>query len=163
MFRKFDSSGNLTGFLIARVVDLLFRGNERFGKEASVAIQTFRAGGVETLTEEQPIIFTALPIEKAKNGILKLSHQHYAEDLKTMEINNYTDSGRITQPALLKSTFKQALGSLIWLHQARPDIGFTFAQIATQILESFESATKAKALASLYNKIVKFVKNRPMK
>ena len=163
MFNKFDSAGNLTGFMIAHVDDLLFCGTERFRKEAIAAIQTFRTGEVETLTVNQPIIFTGLLIEQANNGRINLSQQHYAEELKLMEVDNYVDSTRITQPAVLKSTFKQALGSLIWLHQTRPDIGFTITQLATQIVEACESVTKARALAGIYNKIVKFVKNHPRK
>ena len=109
MFNKFDSAGNLMGFLIAHVDDLLFCGTDRFRKEATSAIQTFRTGEVETLTTEQSIIFTGLLIEKTKTGRINLSQQHYAEELKMMEIEKYADSTRIVQPALLKSTFKQAL------------------------------------------------------
>ena len=78
-----------------------------------------------------------------------------------MDITNFTDYARIAQPALLKSTFEQALGSRIWIHQARPGIGFAITQKATQIAEACESVTKAKALACIYNKIVEFAKNHP--
>ena len=163
MFNKFDSHGNLIGMLIAHVDDLLFCGTERFRKEAIAAIQTFRTGEVETLTQKQHIIFTGLLIELNSDGKIHLSQQHYAEEMQHMNIDSYVDSTRVIQPALLKSTFKQGLGSLIWLHQTRPDIGFTITQIATQIVEACESPTKAKALANLYNKIVKFVKNHQRK
>ena len=163
MFNKFDSAGNLAGFLIAHVGDLLFCDTDRFRKEAISAIQTFSTGEVETATQEQSITFAGLLIEMAQAGRIHLSQQHYAEELKLMEIDKYTDSQRITQPALLRSTFKQALGSLIWLHRTRPDIGFTITQIATQIVEACESVTKAKTLAGIYNKIVKFAKSHPPK
>ena len=163
MFNKFDSQGNLIGMLIAHVDDLLFCGTERFRKEAITAIQTFRTGEVETLTQKQHIIFTGLLIELTSERKIHLSQQHYADEMQHMNIDSYIDSTRVLQPALLKSTFKQGLGSLIWLHQTRPDIGFTITQIATQIVEACESPTKARILANLYNKIVKFVKNHQRK
>ena len=163
MFNKFDSQGNLTGMLIAHVDDLLFCGTDRFRKEAIAAIQTFRTGEIETLTTKQPIIFTGLLIELSQNSRIHLSQQQYVDEMQQMNIDQYVDSTGVKQPAMLKSTFKQGLGSLIWLHQTRPDIGFTITQIATQIVEACESMTKAKALANLYNKIVKFVKNHQRK
>ena len=163
MFNKLDSHGRLAGFLIAHVDDLLFCGTESFRKEAIAAIQTFRTGDIETLKPDHPIIFTGLLLEVNHQGKINLSQEHYINELQLMDINLYVDSTSIRNPALLKSTFKQGLGSLIWLHQTRPDIGFTITQIATQIVEACESATKARTLAALYNKIVKFAKNHPRK
>ena len=67
----------------------------------------------------------------------------------------------LTHPGPPKSTFKQGMVSLIWIYQTRADVGVAIPQMATQVAESCESATKAKALPNLYNKIVKFAKHRP--
>ena len=163
MFHKFDSQGDLMGMLIAHVGDLLFCGTDRFRKEAISAIQTFRTGEIETLTQESPIIFTGLLIELTHNGRILLPQQQYVDEMQLMSIDTYIDSGGVTHPALLKSTFKQGIGYLIWLHQTRPDIGFAITQIATSVVEACESPTKAKALANLYNKIIKFAKNHQRK
>ena len=58
IFSKKDKNGELAGCLIAHVADLLFRSTVQFRKEAIDAIKTFRAGDIETLTRESPIIFT---------------------------------------------------------------------------------------------------------
>ena len=163
MFNKFDSRGRLSGFLIAHVDDLLFCGTESFRKEAITAIQTFRTGDVETLTSDHPIIFAGLLIEVVAQGWIQLSQEHYVNEMQLMNIEDYVSATTIINPAMLKSTFKQGLGSLIWLHQTRPDIGFAITQIATQIVDACESASKAKTLVALYNKIVKFAKNHPRK
>ena len=83
----------------------------------------------------------------------------YADELHTMDISEYIAGRRIANAAAPKSTFKQCLRELIWLRQARPGIGFAITQIATQIVEAFESPAKECALANLYNKIARFVKN----
>ena len=163
MYTKRDSHGELSGLLVAHVDDLLFCGTAQFRKDAIHAIQTFRTGEVETLTETTPIIFTGLLIEKEVSGTLLLSQQMYADELPLMHIAEYLGPHGITNPAGLKSTFKQGLGALIWLHQTRPDIGFTITQIATQIVEGCSSKEKATHVMNLYNKIVKFVKNHPRK
>ena len=162
MFSKLDSHGNLAGILVAHVDDLLFFGTPTFRKEALQAIHTFRTGEVEAVTKTTPIIFTGMLIELDSSSIL-LSQQMYAGELPIMDIAEYLNGDRITNAAGLKSTFKQGLGALIWLHQTRPDIGFTVTQMATQIVGACESAQKAIQLARIYNKIVKFVKNHRMK
>ena len=80
-----------------------------------------------------------------------------------MNISGYIQYSRITNSSGLKSTFNQGMGALIWLRQTRQDIGFATTQIATQIVEECESPEKARQLANLYNKIVKFAKNRQLK
>ena len=163
IYSKRDSHGELTGILVAHVDDLLYCGTPTFRKEAYQAITTFRTGELETLTKTSPIIFTGMLLELDSPTSILLSQQMYAEELPTMEISEYIQESRIVNQAGLKSTFKQGLGALIWLHQTRPDIGFTITQMATQIVEACESADKAIQLMRLYNKIVKFVKNHRRK
>ena len=80
-----------------------------------------------------------------------------------MDISEYLSAIGVANPAELKSTTKQGLGSLIWLQQTRPDIGFTITQIATKIVEACECSEKALKVANLYNKIARFAKNRRRK
>ena len=102
-------------------------------------------------------------IELESPRSILLPRQMYADELPVMNVSEYINHNRITNPAGLKSTFKQGLGSLIWLRQTRQDIGFAITQIATQIAEACDSADKAAQLDNLYNKIVKFVKNHQRK
>ena len=157
-FSKRDSQGKLTGCLAVRVDDILFCGTPKFRKESITAIQTLRAGDIETLTSPSLITFTGLTIELGANRSITLSQQLYADELPTMDISEYVQDFRITNAKQLKSTFKQGLGDLIWFHQTRPDIGFAITQMATQLVEARESPEKARALANLYIKIVRFVK-----
>ena len=88
-----------------------------------------------------------------------LSQQMYADELPLMDISEYLSPTGVTNSDELKSTSKQRSGALIWLRQTRPDIGFTITQMATQIAEAFGSSEKARKIAQMYNKIVKFFKN----
>ena len=58
IYPKRDSHGELTGVLIAHVGALLFFGTPIFRQESIQAIQTFRTGALETITQESPITFT---------------------------------------------------------------------------------------------------------
>ena len=160
IFSKKDAKGESAGSLIAHVDDLMFCGTPQFQKESIHAIQTFRTGEVETLTIDAPIIFTGLAIELDSANAIFLSQQMYAGELPVADVTEYLNGNSILNADALKSTSKQGLGSLIWLRQARPDIGFTATQMATQIVVSRESPEKARKLARLYNKIVRFAKNR---
>ena len=163
IYSKRDSHGNLAGLLVAHVDDLLFCGTATFRKEALRVIHTFRTGDVETLTKTSPIISTGMMIELDSPTSILLPQQMYADELPVMDVTEYVSKSGITNAAGLKSTFKQGLGALIWLHQTRPDIGFAVTQMATQIVEACESPEKAIQLARLYNKMVKFVKNHRRK
>ena len=160
MCPKRDSHGELTVALVAHVGDLLFCGAPTFREESTHATRTLRTGDLETIAQDSPIIFTGLAIELESPYSILLSRQMYDGELPIMNIAEYLQNKRVADPAGLRSTFKQGLGSPIWLHQTRPDIGFAITQNATQILEACESADKAIHLANLYNKIVKFAKNR---
>ena len=163
MYSKRDSQGELTGLLVAHAGDLLFCGTSTFRKEAIHAVKTFRTGELETVTPSTPIISTGLKIELDSSGTILLSQQMYADELPHMDVTEYIHLEKIVNSVGLKSTFKQGIGALIWMHQTRPDIGFTITQMATQIAEACEGAEQAIQLARLHNKIVKFTKNHPRK
>merc|ERR1719158_1395931 len=99
-------------------------------------------------------------IELESPGAILPHQQMYADELPVMNISEYLKDKEITNPAGLRSTSKQGMGALIWLHQTRPDIGFATTQIAPPIAEACESSEKSVQIANPYNKIAKFAKNR---
>ena len=121
----------LDGILLAHVDDLLFTGSKSFITLVINALKAFRTGDLETLTTQAPIIFTGMLIEKKADGAILPPHQHYVQELPTMNIEHCIGDNQITDASDLRSTFRQGLGSLIWAHQTRPDVGFTITQIAT--------------------------------
>ena len=123
----------------------------------------FRTGEAEASAHDSPIAFTGLMFELESPTTIPPSHQMYEEELPIMDLSGYLSNHGITNPTAMKSTFNQGLGALIWLHQTRPDVEFAIKKIATRILEDFESPEKAQKVANLYNKIVRFVKNRRRK
>ena len=80
-----------------------------------------------------------------------------------MSLDSCINQGEITNADDLRSTFRQAVGALIWVHQTRPDIGFTITQMSTSSVAASKSVEEAKDLCRKYNKIVKFMKNHPRK
>ena len=78
-----------------------------------------------------------------------------------MDISEYVHRDQLVNVKDLQSTFRQGLGALIWIHQARPDVGFLITKIATDLTHSRTERPKAIALSKLYNKTVRFSKNHP--
>ena len=107
MYTECDSHGELNGLLVGHVDDLLFRGAAQFRKDAIHAIQTSRAGEVETLTESTHIVFAGMLIEKETAGTLLLSRQMYADELPLMHIAEYLGPQGIANSAGLRLTPKQ--------------------------------------------------------
>ena len=80
-----------------------------------------------------------------------------------MSLDSCINQGEITNADDLRSTFRQAVGALIWVHQTRPDIGFTITQMSTSSVAASKSVEEAKDLCRKYNEIAKFMKNHPRK
>ena len=122
-------------------------------------IRTFRAGDIESLTAKSPIIFTGLLIERRRDGAITLSKTHNADELKKIAptdfINN--NNNEIKDTGKLRTSIRQALGSLIWLHQTRPDVGYDVTRIATEAVAACATATLALQSIALYNKTVRSV------
>ena len=80
-----------------------------------------------------------------------------------MDISCYMTHDRLGNANGLKSTFRQGLGSLIWIHQTRPDVGFLITKLATDMIRSCADLTKAKQWRNLYSKTVRFIRRHQIK
>ena len=89
-----------------------------------------------------------------------LSQQHYIQELPVMNIDHCIKESEIADVNDLRSTFRHCLGSLILVHQTRPDVGFAITQIATVTKEALVSVELAKEACMKYNRIAKFMRNR---
>ena len=163
VFTRLDQHQLTEGILIAHVDDLLFTGTETFLNDVIRALNVFRTGELETLTRKSPIAFTGIQIELVRSGTILLSQEAYIRELPTMNINEFISGGKIMDRKKVRILFRQELGSLICAHQSRPDVGFAIARIATESPKSRESPEKARNIAALYNKTIKFLRNRPRK
>ena len=110
-----------------------------------------------------PITFTGLYIEIAQQGAIVLSQEPYIKELPTMNVESCIQNNIVTNPSDLRSTFRQAIGALIWTHQTRPDIGYTITLMSTSSVSACKSPGEAREICRRYNKIVKFMKNHPRK
>ena len=155
-------NGELGGALIIRVDDILYVGKKEFLGRVESAIKQFRIGGIEILSLEKKVIFTGLEIQLSENKSIVASQKQYISELPTMGISQYVNQDKIANVKDLQSTFRQGLGGLIWIHQSRPDVGYLIAKMATDLITACADAKKAVALGKLYNKIARFLKNRPI-
>ena len=153
----------LDGMLLAHVDDLLFTGSKLLIEIVLKALRTFRTGDLETLATKVPIIFTGMMLWKLDNGDILLSQQHYVQELPTKNIDHCIQGEQIADVADLRSTSRQGMGSLIWAHRTRPDVGFTITQIATGSKAALSSATAAREICRKYNRIIKFMRNHQRK
>ena len=122
MYSKLDSLGQICGFLIVHVDDLLYTGTTEFLALVKKVVAQFRVGETQILTEEEPLTFTGLDIQKGPGNSLVLSQETYAKDLPIMDITQYVNQKGLKNVSELKSTFRKGIGSLIWIHQTRPDL-----------------------------------------
>ena len=116
------------------------------------------------MTEKDSLTFTGLDIQKGPGKSLVLSQETYARDLPVMDIAQYVNQKGLENVDELKSTIRQWLGSLIWIHQTRPDVGFLVAKLATDLIRACSGAEKkAKKWCQAYNKTIRFVKRNDCK
>ena len=163
MYSKIDSLGRICGFLIAHVDDLLYTGATEFLSLIKRIVSQFRVGETQVLTENESLTFTGLDIQKGPSKSLVLSQETYAKDLPIMDITQYVTQKGLRNVSELKSTFRQGVGSLIWIHQTRPDVGFSIAKLATDLIQACEDAGKADKWCKAYNKAIRFIKRNGCK
>ena len=159
MFAKYDHRRMLTSFLICHVDDILFTGTDPDLILVEEILRTFRAGDTEHLTLTNPIIFTGLLIELSPNMSISLSQNQYAADLPKIDVAEFLKNDSIIDAKLLRTALRQALGSLIWLHQTRPDIGYDITRLATDAALAVTDPALALQCINLYNKTVRFVQS----
>ena len=116
--------------LLARLCDLLFTGPTQFRALVIRKLKSLRAGELETLSSKSPITFTGLMIVIDTVGTVILSREPYIRELPTMDIESRIAWAKVSNPADLRSTFRQSIGALLWVHKTRPDIGFTIAHLS---------------------------------
>ena len=119
-------------------------------------LRTYRSGEIEYLTEKSPIMFTGLLIEKRHDGAITLSQTHNDDELIEIHPADFALNNQIGDAGKLRTALRQALGSLIWLHQTRPDIGYDIARIATEAVAACTAPNLALQCVALCNKTVRF-------
>ena len=124
MFTKYDCRGSLSAFVVCRVGDILFTGTDVELGNVEKALRTFRAGKTAHLALGTPIVYTGLLLELFSDGALTLSQTQYDLDPKKISIEDHISRGEIVCRRAHRNKLRQAMGSLIWLRQTRPDIGF---------------------------------------
>ena len=58
-------------------------------------------------------------------------------------------SRKVENVSDVKSTSRRRLGTLIWAHRTRPDVGFLIAKLATDMIHSFPDSNKDKKWCDL--------------
>ena len=147
------------GILTAHVDDLLFTGATNFSNEVIRALKVFRTGEHGTSSRKSPISLTGIQIGLGRSGAILLSQEAYIRAVPVMNLGEFISCVIVEEK--IRISPRQCLGSLIWAHQSRRDVGFAIARIATGRPQSFESPGKARNIAALYNKATKFVRNHP--
>ena len=146
----------LDGLLIIHVDDIMITGTAQFIQDAVRIISTFKTGAVEELSVTHGITYLGLQLRTVTDGSVYSSQSDYVRDLIQMDIKEYLPGDKIVAPQLLKSTFRQGIGAMIWIHQTRPDVGFIITHLATTLVESCVGASKARRWMQQYNKLVRF-------
>lgn len=80
-----------------------------------------------------------------------------------MSVDHCVKDNQIVDVEYLRITFRQGMGSLIWVHQTWQDVGFTIAQIAADSKAALPSVLNAKEICRKYNRIVRFMRNHQRK
>ena len=154
-----DGDSLLEGLLIIHAGDIMITGTSKFTQDAVRIISTFKIGDVEELSANREIAYLWMQLRTTKGGSAYLSQSAYIEDLIQMDIKEYLLNGKIAAPQLRKSTFRQGLGTMIWTHQTRPDVGFVITHLATTLVESCLDALESRRRMRQYNKLVRFAQS----
>ena len=165
-FTKHTTGGSsmLQGMIAVHVGDILFVGSPQFMQQTESILRTFRAGTTELLTPDKPIAFLGIKLERSEDMSVWISQTHYIDDMPKMNLSDcLSDHGQIIDVKQYRTAVKQALGSLIWIHQTRPDIGFNITKLATDAVKSCTSGDLARKLISLYNKTLRYLRNHGRK
>ena len=96
------------------------------------------------MSKSDPLTFTGLEIQRGPQNRLILSQETYASELPTMDLTPYVTQKGLKNASVLKSTSRQGLGSLIWIHQTLPDVGFLNTKLATDMIQACVDVDKAK-------------------
>ena len=136
MYPKLDYQGGICGFLMVRVGDLLYTGEVEFLPLVKKEVDQFMVGETDVLSSTESRAFGGLEIQTGPNNCSILSQETYACELPTMGITSYVNQQGLKNAPEIKSTFRQGIGSLIWIHHSRPDVGFSITKLAADLIQS---------------------------
>lgn len=94
-----------------------------------------------------------------KRWAITLSQARYGEDLPKIGPAPYIVAGSAIGGEEFRPTTRKAIGALIWIHRALPDVGIDIAKIATRDVPAFTVAPSgdlAWTLISLYIKSTRY-------
>ena len=115
--------------------------------------------GAEVLSSAKSLTFNELEIQKGPNNCSISPQETYESELPIMDITSYVIHHVLKNAPEIKSTFRQRIGSLIWILHARPDVGFRITKLATDTIQACSEVAKAQNWRNLYNKTVRSPKN----
>lgn len=138
----------------------MFTGNEELQVNER-ALRTFRSRDVEKLTPRPTIIPTGTLLTRPdpSRWDILLSRGHYARELPKVDVAQFAQRGKIAHPQKLRAALRQVMGSLIWLRQTRPDIGYDIAKIATDSFAAYTDVDMALSTLLMYSRTVRFIKD----
>ena len=154
MFAKYDSSAQQIALLVFHVYSILLTGTEHGLQATEEVLRTFSAGGAELLTPKTPIICTGMLLgrEETAPRDVRFPKSHYATDPRRIDMAQFANKAKIPGSAKLRTVLRHALGAPIWLHQARPDVGFDIAKIATGAVAATQDCAHAIGAMAMYRK-----------
>ena len=150
LFLKFNSEGQLDGFLITHVDDFLHAGSSEFEKSVVEKLQIIFMMGK---TEEKKFKYVGMDIEQTEKGI-NVSQQDYADKIPVYSLR--PERAKESEDDLTeeeKTQLRQMAGQIGWLARGtRPDLTFAQVEMSTKFLNG-----KVKDL----NKAIKAVRKIP--
>ena len=146
--------------IAVHVDDVFFDGASELLHQTEDILRTSRGGTAECLAPGHPIAFLGIRIERANDNSVLVSQSRYIAEMPKMNPKEYIfDHGQIVDVAKYRTAAKQALRSLIWIHQTRPDVGYNITKIATDAVNSRASGDLSCKLIAVYNKTLRYLRN----
>ena len=87
----------------------------------------------------------------------------YIQEHMEMDIESCISKPTVCNPTDLRIAYRQAIGSFIWPHRSRPDIGYPAATLSKSTVAECRSPYDARGIWRGYSKIAKFSRRRHRK
>ena len=156
MFTKYDSRGLIASYLVCHAGDILFYGADGDLDLIGKALRTFRAGDAERLGYMTPIAPDGVLIGKSIDSSISFSKTQSTQETRKINADDHFADNQIARPKKLRTAPRQAMESLIWLHQTRPDAGYEITKPANDAVEAFTDPNMARLTINLYDENVRF-------
>ena len=109
------------------------RGRHNSRGETEATLRTFRAGTSGRLNPDHAIALIGLRFAATRDRSVLLSQPHYIAEGGGANVKDYIkDRGENSDVKKYRTSVKKASGSLIWIHRARPYIGYNIDKIETE-------------------------------